>query len=302
MNKKVNLFFVGFPKCGTTVLYDYFSEVKDVSPLKVKEPSYFSKDLIEQEFKKFNKNNYFKITNFKDYQSLISKNINSKYIADFSTSYSFSKIAPYEIFSYNSESKIILMFREPLSLMKSIHNQNLKSGYESKKSFYKALKLKRESIFENKLDYYSYIQYEDILKRYLEIFPKKNIKILFYEDFKKNNQRIVNEICDFLQIKKFKINRIKKNSSVQVRFHNLYIKLIKINKILQINKILSKKNSKKILSFFQTNTPVQSLNNEDILIKKKLKEKVKKFEKLLKKNKLISNEKNLTSLWNYKDF
>ena len=41
-NRKVNLFIVGAPKCGTTSLYKYLSEHYEVFMSPVKEPNFFS--------------------------------------------------------------------------------------------------------------------------------------------------------------------------------------------------------------------------------------------------------------------
>lgn len=44
---RVNLFFIGEPKCGTTVMYEYFKGHRDCFVPEVKEPRHFCDDFFE---------------------------------------------------------------------------------------------------------------------------------------------------------------------------------------------------------------------------------------------------------------
>ena len=71
------------------------------------------------------------------------------------------------------------------------------------------------------------MKYSEQLLKYLDLFGKENIKILFYEDFKNDNQRTLNEICDFLCIDKIIIDdKITENSSRQTRMRFVMFLLI----------------------------------------------------------------------------
>ena len=43
-------------------------------------------------------------------------------------------------------------------------------------------------------------KYYNQLKRYYDIFPKDNIKVIIYEDFKKNPLKVYKEISDFIGV------------------------------------------------------------------------------------------------------
>ena len=48
--KRPNLFIVGAPKSGTTSIYNYLKNHPEVFMSPIKEPHFFAKDFIEDEF------------------------------------------------------------------------------------------------------------------------------------------------------------------------------------------------------------------------------------------------------------
>jgi len=52
--------------------------------------------------------------------------------------------------------------------------------------------------------------YYEQIKRYLDIFPRKNILILYFYDLKKNPEKVMERIFRFLGVKQIKIRDIDK--------------------------------------------------------------------------------------------
>ena len=58
------------------------------------------------------------------------------------------------------------------------------------------------------------VNYLQFVKSYHKLF-KDNFKVFIYEDFKKDNQSVLNELCDFLSIDRFEeLKRVEANKSV----------------------------------------------------------------------------------------
>ena len=77
---KPNFFIVGAPKCGITSMWAYLRQHPDIFMPKLKEPQYFSTDIILR-FKKD------RVTDIETYLKLFSKVRNEKMIGEASPTY-----------------------------------------------------------------------------------------------------------------------------------------------------------------------------------------------------------------------
>ena len=259
MNKpntnKVNVFVVGAPKAGTTTLFDILSQSKDIILPVAKEPNYFCTDYHERwelykktdakEIKKFPKSykpglyHSARTYDLQKYEKMFFSHSDKYTLIDFSTTYLSSTTAPKLIFNYNPNAKIIMMLRDPLSRAWSHYCMDLAIGYHKKK-FIDCLKEEQFAIDNNKDYPYSYIRDSNYFKSfqlYSSIFEKKNILLVDFDKFIKNQKFEVQNISNFIGIDSFKYKLVKNtNSSRAMRFENLrwiYTYLLRsiINKI-----------------------------------------------------------------------
>jgi hypothetical protein len=113
------------------------------------------------------------------------------------------------------EARIILVLRfQPdwlLSLYKqSIHQMNPQSiksflQYDDNEGFKNLPSMSKDNWYQNKsrlptINIFT-IDYSQMITDYRTAFGKKNVCVLFYEDFKANRTEFVEEICKFLNIK-----------------------------------------------------------------------------------------------------
>ena len=131
MVQKVNLFIVGEPKCGTTSLHSLLDGHSDISMSIVKETGFFLKNDSWREIK--SKEDYQK--NFLD--------SNKSILGESTTRYIRSSDAAKKIYRYNPNSKIIVLFREPVTYCQSIFGQNRRFGAETVKTFKKSIELEK---------------------------------------------------------------------------------------------------------------------------------------------------------------
>ena len=123
-NKKPNFFIIGFPRCGTTSLYNYFKQHPDIFVTSDKELHYFANGLMHELFDgSATKRNKFILSEqrFLDYYSDVS---GEKIIVNVAPSLILSKKAAEKIYNFNKEAKILVMLRNPLK-RSTLHSECL---------------------------------------------------------------------------------------------------------------------------------------------------------------------------------
>src|SRR5690606_1306193 len=118
--ESVNLFLLGAPKCGTTAMAEYLGQHPEIFFPRIKEPHYFCTD-----FPRFRR-----VKTMAEYRELFAPAKGKKVKGDASVWNLYSRKAIGEIRSYNQESRILIMVRDPVSMLPSLHNQLLYSGRE----------------------------------------------------------------------------------------------------------------------------------------------------------------------------
>jgi len=199
--KNPNLFIVGAPKSGTTFLYHYLKQHPDIYFPNFKEPHFFGSDLMRR-------NGAYNLS-LDEYQDLFKTD--KKIIGEASTFYIFSKDAPEEIYNFNPKAKIIIMLRDLVDLVHSLHSQFVFSGDEVIEDFTQALELEdsrlsgnripNQTTVVNKLFYTSNIlSLPRSIKSFIRYFGRENIKFIDLDDIKKNPKKVYFETLEFLNI------------------------------------------------------------------------------------------------------
>lgn len=198
MLNKPNFFIVGAPKCGTTAMNDYLAQHPDIFMAK-KEIHYFGSDLKTKH----------KISN-QEYLDCFAGAGNKRIIGEASVWYLFSADAAKEIKQFSPDAKILIMLRNPVDVVYSLHSQHLYDGNEDVRDFETALALDEErrkgNRLPNSVDYYELPPYRDSVlfsvqvKRYLDTFGAANVHIVLYDDFVANTAKAYSEMLRFLEI------------------------------------------------------------------------------------------------------
>jgi hypothetical protein len=203
-----NLFIVGVAKGGTTALSSMLAGGTEVFSPAIKEPHYFSADIDPTAFRKDYLADHQIVSGADDklvkplaffrnlaaYESLYSEGEGFKYRLDASTSYLFSNVAAENIYRSNPDARIICVVREPLSRVVSHLMMDIRAGYCSSGA---------DSLTVVKRDYEQgsekwgrdalYIGlclYRRQLARYLDIFPRKQLLIINYDTWNKDQSRV----------------------------------------------------------------------------------------------------------------
>lgn len=205
MKEKVNkpdFFIVGAAKCGTTSMYEHLRHHPEVFLSEVKEPYFFGSDL---EFAP-----YWGVRDRDKYLALFDDAGDARRIGEASVWYLYSKRAAGEIKEFNPASKIIIMLRNPIDVMYSLHGQFLRSFNEDIESFETALEAEpdrregrrfpSEAHFPAGLLYRDVVRFSVQVERYFDTFGRDNVFVVVFDDFIKDTPGAYESLLHFLDV------------------------------------------------------------------------------------------------------
>lgn len=208
-HKKVDFFIAGNSKSGTTALYHFLRYHSRICMSIPKEPNYFATDLCHDA-----QTGAFSRKTDEEYMRYFRDPDLTKLWGDASACYTYSKVAACEIYSHNPDSKIIIMIRDPVDFLFSYHLQMLKNSVtegEVEKDFATALHLESDrkagkhvpkGCLVPELLYYSErIKYTEQIERFFHYFPRSQVRIYLYDDFKLDNAHVYGDVLNFLGLR-----------------------------------------------------------------------------------------------------
>jgi len=303
--KKPNFFIVGAAKAGTTSIFNYLNNHPDVYMSPIKEPHYFSKDIscedFSEEYKKkvcfdikaylskpqLEKKHIAFVDNINDYLELFREVYNEKVIGEISNGYLFSKVASKEIFEFNPKAKILIILRNPVERAFSHWLMDLRGGLNLEKDFLKAIEKDYNQKEKGWGKSHLYIElglYYEQIKRYLDTFPKEQVKIMFFDDLKKDSKKFMNEIFEYLDLNPIELDTNKRYNKAQLPKNRLIYNLAKnIYSYELVKKLIPGFISKKIKNKLMTDKDLPKLTERErkILYDKYFKEDIDKLERLI---------------------
>lgn len=199
---KADFFIIGCPKCGTTALAQYLGQHPHICVTTPKEPHYFAVDLP----------GYQGGMSRSAYDALFKRDGKQcERFGEASVYYLFSHEAVKNIYKYNSDARLIVMLRNPVQLVHSLHAQLLYSRNEDIDSFEEAWHTQEARAQGRRIPKYctdaSVLQYGQVAllgaqieRLYKSPFPKEQIKVLLFDDFIKDTQSVYEEILSFLDV------------------------------------------------------------------------------------------------------
>ncbi len=200
-----NFFIVGANKAGTTSLHNYLALHPDIFMSRIKEPMYFTlKDVTEKNKRKHAEQNHMKnaIYTIEDYLDLFQGSYGHKAIGESSTAYLGNPKAPKEIIKEIPDAKIIIILREPIDRAISNYRMYVDWGLEQD-SFEAAISKileKKELEKPGRKMYLGIGLYAEAVKRYINLFSSERVCICLFDDFKKNPEKILRDVCHFLAV------------------------------------------------------------------------------------------------------
>jgi len=199
-NKIPDFFIVGAPKCGTTSMHYYLQQHPQIF-MSAKELHFFGKDFTYREAP----------TPLDYYYSFFKDAPADHLIGEASVWYLYSKSAAKEIKEMNPQAKIIIMLRNPVNMIYSLHSEQCYNGNENIVSFKEALQAGDDrlqgKLIPSKigcplqaLQYRQVGLYYHQVKRYLDVFGKGQVHCIFLSDLKNDVNTTYKKLLKFLQL------------------------------------------------------------------------------------------------------
>lgn len=195
--KKPNFFITGAGKCGTTALYTYLKRHQQIFMPDIKEPGYFADDF-----------DGVYIRDYDHYTRLFAGACENHFaVGEATPFYLRSQSAPRRIREMDAQAKIIIMLRNPVERVYSLHAQLVSTFEEEIPDFESAWHMPQPGAGETSRiqhkrsrDYKHLGKLSPHIRRWQEYFPPHQIKFILFDDFKADTRAVYLEVLNFLEI------------------------------------------------------------------------------------------------------
>lgn len=224
MSPHPNFFIVGAPKAGTTSLYHYLDQHPQIYMSPVKEPNYFASEVRPDRFGgAFREEAERHVQEVREYLAgpMLEKRFGAlglewahylklfqnargeKAIGEASVCYLWSESAAENIFARVPSARIIMILRDPADRAFSQYVHGLRKGVvqESFRAHIeKSLKRADDGRFSPLYPFLEMGLYAGQVKRYLDLFPRENVLVNFYEDYQRDAGGTIARVLGFLGV------------------------------------------------------------------------------------------------------
>ena len=206
MTKLPEFLVIGAARAGTTALHSYLRQHPQIFMPSIKEPNFFSfegetlscsgpgADYINNS-----------ITDLATYQGLFSDAPNDAICGEASPLYLFAPKAPERIKHHIPTARLIVILRNPIDQAFSHFLYATKQAIEPEPSFTKALNLENERLaagWQPLFGYSRFPRYAEQLARFFEHFPREQVLIRTYEEFKEKPDQVLRDIFEYIGVNK----------------------------------------------------------------------------------------------------
>ena len=201
--KRPNFFIIGAPRCGTTALHTYLRKNHNIFLPEIKELHYFASDFPDlQKILLKSTDDYLKVFAAAGDQHLA--------VGEISPLYIYSKVALEKIKEFNPSVKIILILRNPVEFVQSVHRLNLGLLREDEPDLAKAWELqelrKQGKMIPTGCRVQELLQYGELglfgehVEKVFKIFPREQVLVILFNDFTANPKVVYDAILSFLGV------------------------------------------------------------------------------------------------------
>lgn len=196
---KPDFFIVGAPKCGTTALNDYLAAHPEIFMCPRKESHHFCADWSPSY-----------LADRAAYLQLFDSAQDARRIGEASVWYLYAAHAAHALHTFNPHAQIIIMLRQPVDMIYSLHGHRLYIGSEDCHDFATALALEpaRRKALQlppwpypvEGLFYRDVMRYVQRVERYFTTFGRDRVRVILYDDFRRDTARVFRETCAWLGV------------------------------------------------------------------------------------------------------
>ncbi|MEO8246842.1 MAG: sulfotransferase [Chloroflexota bacterium] len=196
-------FIVGAPRCGTTYMFDYLGRHPGVYVPPNKEPNHFCTDLDSGSFL----DSVSFMRDRDEYRMLFAEADERQLAGEASTWYLYSRDASANIHAARADARILIMLRDPVEMMYSLHGRRRFGGTEEL-PFAEALAAEEDRRHGRRLPrrprnvkgllYRDVARYAEQVERYLDRFGPDQVHITIFDDFRSDPRAAYASVLGFL--------------------------------------------------------------------------------------------------------
>ena len=197
--REPSFMIVGAPKCGTTALYEYLQTHPQVFISDPKEPHYYADDLGAHR-SVFTRDEYNEL--------FAAAGPQHRAIGEASAWYLHSSVALPQVARELPDTKLIVMLRQPVELLRSLHSDMVWICFEDEPDFERAWALQEQRRSGRRVPRLCqvpwFLQYRELgrlarhTRRLLELFPREQVRFFLLDDLKESAGRVYQEALDFI--------------------------------------------------------------------------------------------------------
>ncbi|HEX9187295.1 MAG TPA: sulfotransferase domain-containing protein [Vicinamibacteria bacterium] len=191
-------FIAGAPRCGTSSLSAYLDAHPGIFMSKPKEPHHFGADLEVRS----------RVADRPAYLKLFEEAGDVQHAGEASVLTMYSRSAPAEILDASPAARVVIMLRDPLEMVPSLHVHNLLLNYEDVEDLARALEAQADRRAGRRvpasclapiaLQYVHLARYADPVHRFREAFGPDRVRCILFEDLRRAPERVFAETVAFL--------------------------------------------------------------------------------------------------------
>ena len=197
---------MGNSKSGTTALYEMLKRHPQIFMPDCKEPWFFADELHDRTPPRPEGTP----ETLEEYLSLFEPAGAEQLAGEATALYLWSRTAASRIAQVAPDGRIIAILREPVSFLNSLHLQFVQTYVETENDLDKALALEeprrkgqcipRYTYWPQALLYSDHVRYVEQLRRFESVFPREQMLVLIYDDFRADNAATVRRVLRFLDV------------------------------------------------------------------------------------------------------
>ena len=191
---------IGAGKSGTTSLDNYLKQHPEIFMSPVKEPNFFAYENIDinQLYPEARHHYHQSVTDLTSYQELFNKAGEGDLLGETSNTYLVVEGSAENIKRHIPGVKLIAILRQPTDRLYSRYLHLAREGELPSENFEDVLD--KDSIWWVRNDLVIEGLYYKNLSRFFNLFGKEQIKVIIYDDFRKDPGSVLDEIFDFLEV------------------------------------------------------------------------------------------------------
>lgn len=199
---------------------------------RVKEPHYFSSDINRRYEEHAGREIPFLYKTQEQYLELFRDAGDARVIGESSVYYLFSEVAAAAIAEFNPAARIVVMLREPVEFLHSLHGRLFAMGDEDVRDFERALDLEPERAagrslppnvrMPELLEYSAFARYAECVERFLAHFPREQLHVVILEEYRSDKDAAWRDVLEFLGLEpRDRPEEEQRNPNTEPRSHRL---------------------------------------------------------------------------------